>query len=231
MDSGRMMESINLSQTIDNNFIKQVKEESGQDPDRCYQCGNCTAGCPYTQFFDYPVSMVMRLIQAGQRETVLNSKAIWLCATCETCTTRCPCEIDVAQVMDTLADHRPQGRAITRRRTLRPSTTPFSRLSSNHGRIYEVGILMGYNVKSGHLLADADLGPKVISHGQLHFLPKNIKGKDQVARIFKKFTEKKGTWLRKRMPTIRAVRWRARPYDESVKARAESPGRELRRAR
>ena len=44
----------------------------------------------------------MRLIQAGQRETVLNSKAIWLCATCETCTTRCPCEIDVAHIMDTL---------------------------------------------------------------------------------------------------------------------------------
>jgi len=189
-DSGMMMESINLSQSIDDNFIRQVKEESGQDPDRCYQCGNCTAGCPYTQFYDYPVSMVMRLIQAGQRETVLNSKAIWLCATCETCTTRCPCEIDVAQVMDTL-------RIIARRegrfpeKDIKTFYDAFLTSLSNHGRIYEVGILMGYNVKSGHLLADADLGPKVLSHGQLHFFPKNIKGKDQVARIFKKFMEKK----------------------------------------
>src|SRR4030043_498438 len=96
------MDTINLTEKTDWAFIEQVKEESGQNPSHCYQCGNCTAGCPYTQYFDYPVSQIMRLLQAGQKDTILNSKSVWLCATCETCTTRCPCEIDVAQVMNTL---------------------------------------------------------------------------------------------------------------------------------
>ena len=96
------MDTINLTEKTDWAFIEQVKKESGQNPALCYQCGNCTAGCPYTQYFDYPVSMVMRLLQAGQKETILKSKAIWLCATCETCTTRCPCDVDVAHIMDTL---------------------------------------------------------------------------------------------------------------------------------
>ena len=95
------MDALNLSTSIDWNFIDEVSAESGQKPSLCYQCGNCTAGCPYTRYFDFPVSQIMRLLQAGQKETILTSKAIWLCATCETCTTRCPCEIDVANIMDT----------------------------------------------------------------------------------------------------------------------------------
>ncbi len=34
-----------------------------------------------------------------------------------------------------------------------------------HGRIFELGILMRYNLASGHILADADLGPKVMARG------------------------------------------------------------------
>jgi heterodisulfide reductase subunit C2 len=183
------MDAINLSTNIDREFIRQVSQESGQNPSLCYQCGNCTAGCPYTQYFDYPVSQVMRLLQTGQKETLLNSKAIWLCATCETCTTRCPCEIDVAEVMDTL-------RIIARRegkvseKDIKLFYDTFLGSMKQFGRIYEVGILLGYNLKSGHLMADADLGPKVMSRGKINFLPKKIKGADKVAQIFNRFQEK-----------------------------------------
>ncbi|HOC37862.1 MAG TPA: 4Fe-4S dicluster domain-containing protein, partial [Thermodesulfobacteriota bacterium] len=96
------MDPINITKQVDTAFIEQVRRESGENPSLCYQCGNCTAGCPYTAFFDFPVSQVMRLLQTGQRETILTSHSIWLCATCETCTTRCPCEIDIAHIMDVL---------------------------------------------------------------------------------------------------------------------------------
>jgi heterodisulfide reductase subunit C2 len=183
------MNTINLSSNVDREFIKQVSQESGQNPSLCYQCGNCTAGCPYTQYFDYPVSQVMRLLQAGQKDTLLNSKAIWLCATCETCTTRCPCEIDVAGVMDTLRIiARREGRVSEKDIKLFYDT--FLGSMKQFGRIYEVGILLGYNLKSGHLMADADLGPKVMSRGKIHFLPKKIKGAGKVAKIFERFQEK-----------------------------------------
>ncbi|MBP6941432.1 MAG: 4Fe-4S dicluster domain-containing protein [Syntrophorhabdaceae bacterium] len=183
------MDTINLSNKVDWEFIEQVKEESGQNPSLCYQCGNCTAGCPYTNYFDYPVSMVMRLLQAGQKDTILNSKAIWLCATCETCTTRCPCEIDVAHIMDTL-------RIIARRegrvseKDIKLFYDSFLDSVKQFGRIYEVGTLLMYNLRSGHLFADADLGPKVLTKGKIHFFPTKIKGSDKVAQIFERFQKK-----------------------------------------
>ncbi|MCX8021630.1 MAG: 4Fe-4S dicluster domain-containing protein [Syntrophorhabdaceae bacterium] len=183
------MDAINLTETIDTDFIKEVAKESGENPSLCYQCGNCTAGCPYTHFFDYPVSMVMRLLQTGQKETILTSKAIWLCATCETCTTRCPCNIDVAHIMDTL-------RIMARRegkvseKDIRLFYDTFLSSMRQFGRIYEVGLLLSYNLKSGHLMADADLGPKVLSRGKIHFLPKKIKGAGEVAKIFERFEGK-----------------------------------------
>jgi heterodisulfide reductase subunit C len=186
------MDAINLSQSVNRGFIEEVRTESGQNPALCYQCGNCTAGCPYTHYFDYPVSQVMRLLQAGQKDTILNSKAIWLCATCEACTTRCPCEIDVAQIMDSLR--------IMARREKRVSEKDImmfydSFLDSmrQYGRIFEMGILLKYNFKSGHLFADAELGPKVLEKGKIHFLPKKIKGSDKVAKIFSRFQEKSKT--------------------------------------
>ena len=181
---------LTYTRAIDWEFIDQVREESGQDPSLCYQCGNCTAGCPYTEYFDYPVSQVMRLLQAGQKETLLTSHSVWLCATCETCTTRCPCEIDIAHIMDVL-------RIIARRegyvseKDIKLFYDAFLASLERHGRVFEMGILMGYNLKSGHLFADAELGPKVMGKGKIHFLPTNIKGKSHIARIFDKFQEKR----------------------------------------
>ncbi len=183
------MNTINLSNNIDLEFIRQVTEESGENPSLCYQCGNCTAGCPYTEYFDYPVSQIMRLLQTGQKDTILDSKAIWLCATCETCTTRCPCEIDVAGIMDTL-------RIIARRenrvseKDIKSFYDSFLNSMKQFGRIYEMGILISYKLKSGHFLGDAELGPKVINHGKISFLPKKIKGADKVAEIFNRFQQK-----------------------------------------
>jgi len=183
------MDTINLSEKTDWEFIEQVQKESGQNISLCYQCGNCTAGCPYTNYFDYPVSMVMRLLQAGQKDIVLNSKAIWLCATCETCTTRCPCEIDVAHIMDTL-------RIIARRenrvseKDIKLFYDSFLDSVKQFGRIYEMGTLLMYNLRSGHLFADADLGPKVLTKGKIHFFPKKIKGADKVAQIFERFQKR-----------------------------------------
>ncbi|HNQ46004.1 MAG TPA: 4Fe-4S dicluster domain-containing protein [Syntrophorhabdus sp.] len=183
------MDTLNLTKSLNLSFIEQVSKESGQNPSLCYQCGNCTAGCPYTHFFDYPVSQIMRLLQAGQRDTILSSKAIWLCATCETCTTRCPCEIDVAMIMDTL-------RIIARRenkvseKDVKLFYDSFLNSMKEHGRLFEVGTLLSYNLRSGNFFADADLGPKVLEKGKIHFLPRKIKGRDKVAKIFTRFQEK-----------------------------------------
>jgi heterodisulfide reductase subunit C len=47
-------------------------------------------------------NQIIRLVQLGQVSDVLNSKTIWLCASCFTCTSRCPKGVDLAKVMEAL---------------------------------------------------------------------------------------------------------------------------------
>ncbi|MFC1932995.1 4Fe-4S dicluster domain-containing protein, partial [Chloroflexota bacterium] len=45
---------------------------------------------------DIPPHKLIHLLKYGQLDDVLQSDTIWLCASCETCTTRCPNDIDIA---------------------------------------------------------------------------------------------------------------------------------------
>lgn len=83
-------------------FTRRVEELSGQQVTACYQCGNCSSGCPLAQEMDILPSRMIRLAQLGQRETLINSNTIWICASCFQCTVRCPKGIDIQGVMDTL---------------------------------------------------------------------------------------------------------------------------------
>ena len=79
---------------------KEIKVRSGVDLAKCYQCGECTAGCPMTPEMDAGPTKVLRLIQLGMEKELFSLNTPYYCASCETCTTRCPNEIDIAQVMD-----------------------------------------------------------------------------------------------------------------------------------
>jgi len=180
------MDTINLSNRFDTDFIRMVEEESEQRIDLCYQCGNCTAGCPYSFAYDFPVNRVMRLVQTGQKDAVLQCKSIWLCATCESCTTRCPNNIDVARVMDVLRHMagREGFAAVSRVKKFRDTFLGSVRA---HGRVFEMGLMAGYIAKTGRIWTDMDLGPRIAPKGKLSFRPHDIKGRSEIDRIFQRF--------------------------------------------
>lgn len=182
------MKTVNLTATCDKAFVDQVREESGQDPAACYQCGNCTAGCPFNFSFDVPVHQLMRLLQMGDKETILKSKSIWLCATCETCTTRCPCNVEVARVMDVFR-HIARREGYISEKQIKLFYDTFLESVKRHGRVFETGLLLSYNARSGRLFNDAELGPKVMSKGKLALRPHRIKGRDEVSKIFDRFVK------------------------------------------
>jgi len=74
----------------DLSFADQVSELSHQNVQRCFYCLRCSAGCPAAYAMDYTPAQILRLVQLGQKDTLLHSSAIWLCIGCETCGTRCP---------------------------------------------------------------------------------------------------------------------------------------------
>lgn len=181
------MKSVNLASS-DREFIRQVEEESGQVVARCYQCGNCTAGCPMNFAYDYPVHRIMRLIQAGQKDTVLSSKSLAYCATCETCTARCPNDIDVATIMD-VCRHMARREGKKGVWPVRMFAKSFLKTVELFGRAHEVGLMAAYMLGTGRLFTDLDLVPKVLPKGKLPIMPHTIEARREVAAIFKRFRE------------------------------------------
>ncbi len=171
-------------------FVELVARSGAQDVGRCYQCRKCTNGCPLASEMDLKPNQVMRAVQLGLQQEVLGSRTIWICAACQTCTTRCPNDIDIAHTMDVL-----------RQLCVRLGVTPaepnvvrFHRLFLDsvrrHGRVFELGMIARYKLASGQLTTDMKLGWELFRRGKLKFLPDRITGTDEVRQIFKETMER-----------------------------------------
>ena len=156
-------------------------EEKGIHVQDCYQCQKCSAGCPVVFAMDYKPNQIMQMVSLGMKERVLNCKTIWVCASCYTCSTRCPNDIDIAGVMDRL-----------RQAALREGVEPaekevpifhasFLESIRTHGRVHELGLMARYKMKTGKFLDDFKLGWKMFTKGKLRLFPGRNpeKGRDQ----------------------------------------------------
>ena len=83
------------------NLCARVEELSGENVFACYQCGMCSAGCPLTEEMDRLPSQVIRDLQLDD-PTLLESNAMWVCASCLACEVRCPKGVDLAKLMEAL---------------------------------------------------------------------------------------------------------------------------------
>mgnify|MGYP001025452323 CR=1 FL=1 len=164
-------------------FLSKLKARN-VDVHACYQCGRCSSGCPIGDFFDLNVMEVVRLAAYGQEERLLESHTIWLCAGCETCATRCPNDIEIPVLMDVL-------RELTLRKGAKPAEPripafhgSFLGSINRWGRVYEIGMIANYKVKSGDLTGDMKLGMDMFFKGKLKLLPHSIEGKAEIREIF-----------------------------------------------
>lgn len=82
-------------------FLEKIEEISGETVTLCEQCGTCSGSCPVVIEMDLTPSQMMRKVQLGQ-EDVMDTQVMWMCATCFTCTVRCPRNIDIAKVAEAL---------------------------------------------------------------------------------------------------------------------------------
>jgi heterodisulfide reductase subunit C len=187
---------LQIQKTCDQAFIRRVEQESGQQVSKCYQCGNCGASCGYTFAFDFPVNQIMRLVQLGQKDTVLGSRSIWLCANCQACTTRCPCNIEVARVMEALRIMSVEEGTVSEK-NIQLFYDEFIESVRRNGRVFETGLIAKYNFKASKPFTDADLGPTVLLKGKLAFMPSKIKGLRAIEEIFKRFESNRGKSNRK----------------------------------
>jgi heterodisulfide reductase subunit C len=174
---------------MNQDFLQTVEALSGEPILLCYHCHKCTAGCPVVKEMEYGPDRILRMVQLGEKERLLRSHDIWLCAACETCGTRCPNGIDIAKVMDAL-----RMEALRSGVTLaEPDAAKFHRLFlfvvQTLGRSHEASLLIAYKLWTLNLLADMDSGLQLFLKGKVPVIPKTIKGRDQIRRIFVKSAE------------------------------------------
>lgn len=152
---------------------------------KCYQCGKCSAGCPVAEYMDIMPRQVMRLVQLGLTDEALKSKAIWLCATCDTCSTRCPRNVDIAHEMETLRILAKR-KGIVGDKDIDKFHNVFLGCVQKFGRVYEVGLIVGRNVSTGKLFRDVNYGVPYLAKRKVSLLPENVKAKEEVRRIFER---------------------------------------------
>jgi heterodisulfide reductase subunit C len=173
-------------------LLSEVQAHTGIDVRTCYQCGKCTAGCPIAYEMDYPPSQIMRGIQLGMRDVVLSSRTIWLCAACETCSTRCPQEVDPAGVMDALRQIAYTEGIASHERDIPLFHRLFLGTIRMFGRVFEAGMIGFYNVLSGHYTKDVAMAPKLLLKGRLSLLPERHRNSKELRRIFAMARELEG---------------------------------------
>jgi heterodisulfide reductase subunit C len=168
---------------------KGVEKASGQNISACFQCGKCTNGCPITFAMDISPHKLVHLLQYGQVDKVLHSDTIWVCASCETCTTRCPNGIDIAHLMDTL-------RQLSRRQAIKTSqySIPIFHhafLSSikRHGRVHETEMALTYSIEDAGwfgFLKLTGLGFAMFLKGKTKLRPSRVRALKYVKKLFRK---------------------------------------------
>ena len=149
----------------------RVEELSGQHLAECYQCGCCTAGCPTAFTMELGPQRVIRRLQLGAGEELLELNTPWVCASCETCYTRCPKGVSVADVMDAL-------RQLARLRGISPPESAprvfndrFLGTMRRHGRVFELEVGLFYNISSGDFFNHITRLPSLVFNGKMKPFP------------------------------------------------------------
>ena len=164
-------------------FSDAVKAAGGIDTSWCYQCGKCAGGCPLVHEVDLTPAQLIHGIQLGLTDLVATSRTYWMCASCQTCTTRCPQHVDVAGVMAAVK--------IVMENEEHPPLVPevqafnFSFLENIKlfGRTYEPGVVAMFKLRTREFTRDLGMGVEMIKKGKFNLLPR-FTGAWSVRKIF-----------------------------------------------
>ena len=186
---------LNLSEINPNaaELKEQLQQRSGVCLAECCQCGKCTASCPFAPYMDVMPRQIVRYVQLSQLEAALTAQTPWICASCYTCSCRCPHEIDLPALMQCLRQEaKRQGKIAVKEVGL------FSRLFMKtvraFGRSHEMLMMGLFNMQSLRFFQDIRYAPSLYLKGKIHPLPQRIKDRAALRRLIDSSTSqaKKG---------------------------------------
>jgi len=128
---------------------------------------------------------VIALFRAGDIESILSSRTIWICASCYACTVRCPQGVQVTDILYALKRLAIEQEIFPRRFPIYALSKSFVTIVNRYGRSYEPGLILTYFLKTNpfKLLSMIPLFFKLYFKGRIGILPKKIKRTKTFSRI------------------------------------------------
>ena len=160
-------------------FLRNIYSiPNGAKINQCIQCGTCSASCPTSDAMKYSPREIIAALRAGVLNGVLRSNTVWLCASCYSCTVRCPSGIPFTDVMYELkrlgAKHgiSPEGA------TNSVMAHAFVESVDRYGRNFEPELIRKYYLRTNPLkfIHQIRLGLRLLLRGRMRLLPDRIKG-------------------------------------------------------
>jgi heterodisulfide reductase subunit C len=176
-------------------FWDQVRSfPDGQKIKNCLQCGTCTGTCPVSYTMDITPRETVALFRAGMLEEILQSRTIWICASCYSCTVRCPMGIRVTDTLYAL-------KRLAMDKKIYPDKFPVYALSRafidilyKYGRNFELGLGAAYFLKTNLMkaLGQVSFGIAMMSRGRLSLRPHTIKKIHEMRAIIDRANQLEG---------------------------------------
>ena len=151
----------------------------------CIQCGTCSGSCSVAALADYTPRMIVNLVARGDVETALKSQMIFLCTSCLACTTRCPRDIPVADLMMKLRNMSISSQLADAED--KAFAEEFVRTLLKRGRMYEPELLLRFSMKTSpwSLIGMYSLALTMFQKGKLGMPSKSRMDLEDLKRRFK----------------------------------------------
>ncbi len=135
-------------------FGREVMSVPGcEQLDDCIQCGTCSGVCPLSVYMDHTPRQVMELTRSDFKHEALSSNTIWLCASCYACTSECPRQIRITDIIYELKQRAIHEGLYPKRFPIPVLAQEFTRMVRKNGRITELLLVMKLFLKSNPLAA------------------------------------------------------------------------------
>ncbi|MFW6171093.1 MAG: 4Fe-4S dicluster domain-containing protein [Planctomycetota bacterium] len=173
-------------------FFNEVIADTpgGEQLTHCLQCGSCGGSCPNGADMEYTPRTLFAMINADRREEVLSANTMWCCVSCYFCTTRCPQQIPITDLMYSLKRKAIAAGFATETDAPALAKT-FTGFVENYGRSFEFGLASRYYFFNRPLsmVKLVPMGLSMFARGRMHLKPKKIRQLDQLQAIIKKARE------------------------------------------
>lgn len=170
-------------------FLAEVDRIPGAGRlNQCIQCGTCTASCPVSFAMDLTPRQVIAMFRAGAIEELLQSRTIWVCASCYQCTMRCPADIRITELLYAFKRIAIDRGIFPRKFPVHVFAQTFANSVKRHGRNYEVGLILRYFLRTHPmgLFTRRRAGFALWRRGRLPIRPDKIKGLKDFRKIIAK---------------------------------------------